>query len=251
MNTEILEQIGFTKGEVKVYFALLEMGITTIGPLSKAADITPAKVYPILDKLSKKGLIAEVIQSNTRHFEAAGPQKILEYMDLRKKQIEEEKESIQKLIPEIELKQKLSKYQQKAKVYQNLEGMRTLYNEIINYLKQNNEDYTGFTLQPHEYTEKAIYFFREFDTKRRNLGIKTKLLCQEDSRNRIRSIAGYDKNIIVKYIPYSLPTGLQVWSDKIAILIWKEVPTAFVIQSQHIAQAYKKFFKDLWEQGKD
>ena len=71
MKTEILEEIGFSKGEVKVYFSLLELGETTIGPLSKKADVTAAKVYPILEKLAKKGLSTHVIKSGTKYFQAA------------------------------------------------------------------------------------------------------------------------------------------------------------------------------------
>ena len=84
MESQILEEIGFSKGEVKVYFAMGEIGETTIGPLSKRANITPAKVYPIIEKLNKKGLITEVIKSNIRYFSAVSPKQLLAYLDEKK-----------------------------------------------------------------------------------------------------------------------------------------------------------------------
>ena len=68
MNTEVLERIGFTKGEAKVYFALLELGESTIGPISKKSNVTVSKTYPILDKLTQKGLVTRVIKFKKNHF---------------------------------------------------------------------------------------------------------------------------------------------------------------------------------------
>ncbi len=137
MKTEILEEIGFSKGEVKVYFALVELGQITIGPLSKKADVTPAKVYPILDKLIRKGLVSEVIKSGTKYFEAASPKRILDYLNEKSKKVEEQKKEIKEIIPMIEEKRKLSRDVSKAEVYQGFEGIRTLYNEILDGDKKN------------------------------------------------------------------------------------------------------------------
>ncbi|MDP1694039.1 MAG: helix-turn-helix domain-containing protein, partial [Candidatus Woesearchaeota archaeon] len=77
MDNRLFEDIGFSKGEVKVYFALLDLGETTIGPLSKKSEITAAKVYPILEKLIKKGLVSFIIKSDTKYFSPANPKRIL------------------------------------------------------------------------------------------------------------------------------------------------------------------------------
>ena len=68
MNIEILKEIGFTQGEIKVYEALLEIGESTIGLISKTANVTPSKTYPILDKLLKKGLISKVKKGKVLYF---------------------------------------------------------------------------------------------------------------------------------------------------------------------------------------
>ena len=40
MDIKILEELGFSKGEVKVYFALLELGESSIGPVAKKSGVT-------------------------------------------------------------------------------------------------------------------------------------------------------------------------------------------------------------------
>ena len=252
MNTQVLEEIGFTKGETRVYFSLLELGETTIGPLSKKSGITPAKVYPIIEKLKQKGLATEIIKSNTKNFEATQPKQILTYLEEKKDKINKQKEKIEKIIPTIETKRKLSENIEKAQVYQSFDGIRTLYNEIIDTLKQNKEDFMAFTLGKEEYQNKeSKYFFQEYDAKRRNAKIKVKLLSHTSQKEFIKSITKYDKNIKVKYLSYKMPTGIIIFGNKVATLNWKKIPTAFVIQSKQTTESYKQFFQDMWKIAKN
>jgi HTH-type transcriptional regulator, sugar sensing transcriptional regulator len=251
MKSEVLEEIGFSKGEVKVYFSLLELGETTIGPLSKKAGVTAAKVYPILDKLAKKGLSTHVIKSGTKYFQAASPNQIIEYLNEKTKKINEEKEEIKKLIPQLEAKKKLAENIQTAKVYQTYDGMKTLYNEILDLLAPGKEDFIAFTISDEEYQYKeSEYFFQEYDTKRRELGIKVKLLAHTSQKKLMESMTKGDKNVIVKYLSYKMPTGVIIYGDKVATLVWGEIPTAFVISSKQTSEVYRKFFQDMWKIAK-
>ena len=63
-----LEKIGFTKSEIAVYTALLKIGQKTTGEILKEAKISSGKIYEILDKLIKKGLVSYIIKNNTKYF---------------------------------------------------------------------------------------------------------------------------------------------------------------------------------------
>ncbi len=58
MNNKLLEEIGLTKGEISVYLALLKIGETTTGKIIEEAQISSGKIYEILDKLIKKGMVS-------------------------------------------------------------------------------------------------------------------------------------------------------------------------------------------------
>ncbi len=108
MIKNILQRIGLTEGEIRVYTALLELGSSTTGKITKKSGISGSKVYEVLDRLGNKGLVTHVIINGVKHFEAANPERILDYLDEKEKQLEDEKKSIQKIIPELILKQSLS-----------------------------------------------------------------------------------------------------------------------------------------------
>jgi len=66
MDTEILSQIGLTNSEIKVYFALLELDTSTVGPIYEKAKVPDSKIYLILEKLKEKVLCGMITQKS--HF---------------------------------------------------------------------------------------------------------------------------------------------------------------------------------------
>src|SRR3989344_337750 len=64
MNEQLLEDIGLTKGEIKVYLTLLKLRETTTGKIIEEAQISSGKIYEILDKLIKKGLVSYIIKEH-------------------------------------------------------------------------------------------------------------------------------------------------------------------------------------------
>lgn len=250
MDTQILEDIGFSKGEIKVYFSLLELGESTIGPLSKKAQITSAKVYPILDKLSKKGLITTIIKSGTNYFQAFNPNNILKFIQEKRNKLKSEEEQIKEFIPMLLSKQKKEAIHS-ARVYEGYNGLKTIYEEIVDYLSKTKEDFIAFTLGEEYKDPNLMLFFEHYDNKRKQLGIKTKLIGIEDQRKFFKKDSLKKSDVEIKYLDYaSVPQGVIVFADKVVTMVWGEDIAAFVIQSKSTAEAYKKFFWDIWKKAK-
>ncbi|MFC1691843.1 TrmB family transcriptional regulator, partial [Nanoarchaeota archaeon] len=123
----ILKDLGFTEGEIKVYYALFDLGETTVGPISKKSGVTHAKVYPILEKLINKGLVSHVIKSNRKYFSAINPESLLEYIDKKVRNLEEEKEKIKEIIPALLAKQKEQEKVQYSRVFEGMKGLKSLF----------------------------------------------------------------------------------------------------------------------------
>ncbi len=249
MDTKILEEIGFTAGETKVYFSLIGLGESTIGPLSKKAKVTPAKVYPILDKLKEKGLITHVIKSGTKYFQVLNPNRILNYLEDREKKLHNQKKEIKELIPTL-ISQQKQEAEQYATVYETFNGIKTLYDEILDFFYKNKEDFIGFTLGE-EYKDKLVnIFFKNYDAKRKDLKIKTKLIGLEHQREFLIKEYGKNPNVKIKYLSHAVPTGLIIYGDKVATILWHDTPSAFVVHSKQNADAYRRFFNDMWKIAK-
>src|SRR3989338_3750233 len=150
MNIEILETIGLTKAEIKVYLALLEIGSSTTGPIVEKSGASSSKIYEILEKLIQKGLASFVIESGMKYFEAAQPSRLLDYMREKEESLTKQRQELQNIIPELELKRKYSKQKSEATIFRGLKGVKTAYEDILNTLKPGDEYYVTGGMLPHK-----------------------------------------------------------------------------------------------------
>lgn len=248
MIKNTLKEIGLTEGETKVYLALLELGNSSTGKITQKSGISGSKVYEVLDRLIAKGLASYIIKNGTKHFEASPPERIIDYLEEKQNQIEEEKTNIRKIIPELILKQK-SKDKNEAKIFTGFEGAKTAYEDAIQNLKKGEELLGwGLTEQPESW---EIYFNKR-EKIRDDKGIIHKTIINEKYKSLIKVRQKFP-NTFIRFFPKELemPTSTLVWKDKVAIFITtKENPITIVIESQAAADSYKKYFNVLWEHAK-
>ncbi len=245
---ELLEQLGLSKNEIKVYFSLLELEQSSATPIVKKAKIPNSKVYPILDKLIHKGLVSYVIKNNVKYFQASDPKHLIELLNEKEAQLREQKKEIEGLIPQIELQRKLAKQHQEASVYEGIKGVKAAFISLLNELNS-GEEYLVFTLGEELETEALRHFFLDYHKKRIERKIKVRLIAPLRIRETIEKHHLYS-GMKMKYSAQELPTGIFIFKDKVMTLVWGEQPTAFVITSQKNNQQYQKFFEERWKENR-
>jgi len=245
MNIEILEQIGLSKNEIKIYFALLELEQSSATPIVKKSGVPNSKVYPTLEKLIKRGLVSYVIKNNVKYFQASDPKNLIDFLNDKEKLISQQKKEIEKLIPKIERKRELAKDKQEATIYEGFDGIKVAFNNILNKVPKNQEYYV-FTLGEELGKTELKHFFRDYHKKRIQKKIKVKLIANKKIRTIFLKHHLY-KNMKVKFSKLKLPTGIFIYEDYVMTVGWIGDPTAFVIKSKNNAEKYKEFFLELWK----
>src|SRR3989338_10263479 len=110
MSTQsILEQVGLTGNETKVYLALLDLGSALAGEITKKCGVNRTNVYDALDRLMEKGLASFVIQANRKYFEATPAERIIDHLEEQEKEINNKKEAVQSILRDLEARRKLGK----------------------------------------------------------------------------------------------------------------------------------------------
>ncbi len=244
MIENALREIGLTEGEIKVYLALLEIGTTTTGKIIKQSKISASKVYQILEKLSQKGLVSQVIKQKTRYFQAADPKRIIDYLSDKEIALGEQKENIQKLLPALWIKQQKS--ESGAEMYQGLGGIKTMFYSILNDLKKSEEYYVigaGLGFQNNEIVQLML---KEFHQKRAQKGIFANLLYNFELYPLTKELKF--KLCKIKPMPQELSTSTQImiFEEKIFLILWKKDPLGFVIKDLELRDSFKKYFDSLW-----
>ena len=123
MDTKILEDLGLTQGEVKVYLALFKLGSTTTGPIVKKAKIHASKVYPILDRLIEKGLVSFVKKGKKTFYEAAPARRILDYVHEKQASLKQQESSVLQILPQLELQRKIEEKITEATVFKGIKAL--------------------------------------------------------------------------------------------------------------------------------
>ena len=87
MRYDLLTNLGLTKSEVRVYLGLLRFNASSASEISENTGIYRKNVYDALNRLIKKGLVSSAKVETKRIFYAANPQRLLEFLDVRKNEI--------------------------------------------------------------------------------------------------------------------------------------------------------------------
>ncbi len=238
MNTQILEDIGLTPAEIKIYLALLELGITTAGPILQKTGLQNSVVHMTLNKLMEKGLISSIKEGKVNHYQAADPNHIIEF-------INEKRERFEELLPQLLIKQNSAQEKSEIITFRGIRGVKELLLELLD--AGGNEHHTiGSTKESLMLGEE---WWVSYHKKRAEKNIIAKLLFNESLQSWKAETKYAQTEVRYTKAGFEPLTETIIRNDKIGIIIWTEKPLGILIQNKTAAQSYDQFFNILWEQG--
>ncbi len=244
---ELLTEIGLTRSEIAVYLALLDLGSSSTGPIIKKAGIASGKAYLVLDKLILKGLVTYTLKGGTKHYQAKNPEKILEYLQQRKKEFTRQEEELKQVLPALKAKYEEKKYTSYAEIYEGVQGLKTLYDWIIQELKK-GEELIALGI-PREFNRRFEPYFLDWNRRRVNRGISMRVVYNADNREygRVREKMRITK---VRYLKITTPVMILILRDYVVTVNPLGTPLCFLIRNKETSESYRKYFEILWKQGK-
>ena len=243
-----LQKAGFTQNEVKVYLTLIKIGQATSYIIVKEAEISSGKIYETLDKLIERGLVSYIIRRGKKYFEAAEPERLLDYMKKRELEVHEETEEIEKIIPELKLKKKITEEKTKAELYEGISGIKTVYELMLREVKSGNT--ILITGAPKEAGEKLDVYFDNFNKRRieKNIQLKIILNYGHPREKKLKSLQKTQVKIFPKKI--TTPSWINIFNGYVATFNLTEKPIVFLIKNNKTAESYKQYFNLMWKTTK-
>lgn len=247
MDVNLLEKAGLTKNEIRVFLKLLEMNESTSGPLIKSTGINSSKVYESLEKLERKGLASYVKKGNKKYFQAADATRLMDYIDEKKRQLDEEKSEIKKMLPELNaLRKKSKEEQQEATIYQGFRGYKTLLENMLNELSPNGT-YLAFASGMLKEALGAYWFI--FQKKKKQFNIRSRCIWDSKIKKQKDYLEEYyGTGRFIEKGTYLSPADVFVYNDKVIQVSYTTKPIfALLIRSKGLAQSYKELFETIWK----
>ena len=237
-DSRILEHVGLTRNEARIYLELLKIGPSLARDVSRTTNMHRTSVYNCLQRLQKKGLVSISSSHDKTYFEAVDPEKLLSLL-------KEREERLINVLPELKKLKETELYtKHEVQHFKGKQGLKSVFDDILNL----GENYLGWG--PEREIESLLkFYFIHYVKERQRRKIRANLVYFEDSRGE-----EYTRNplIQIKYLPQSFyePTAHRVYGDNVAIIILEDEPLCIVIRNKAIAQSYRKHFSILWDRAK-
>jgi sugar-specific transcriptional regulator TrmB len=231
---KVLDGMGFSPNEIKIYLALNDQGSCKAGKIAKIAKIDRSSCYNSLKSLIEKGLVSYVCVGKVKWFQATGPSKLMGFL-------KEQEQELQEVIPELHARHKASKIQGQVRLYKGLKGVRTIFQDII----KTEEDNLVFGNES-QLEERMPQYQQQFIRQLKEKNIRVKEIVREDRGTETSNPKQ------TRYVPKRVesPVVTNIYGDKIAIIIWTEEPEGIIIENAAAAKAYRSYFEFMWENSK-
>lgn len=242
----VLEEIGLTQNETKVYLALNELGTSTISPIVEKAGISNSKIYIILDKLIKKGLVSHVLINKTKHYKTAEPHRLIDYLEEKRKKIDEEEKKIRAILPKLLSGQNLNVQEREVEVYEGFNGLKSVRERALNLMKKDDEilvlGASKFSTSQYE------YYWENYHKRRISKLIKCRFLMYEETRDNVGKKREKWRLTKVKYLNESIPNPIRIdiYLNYVDIAIDAVAPFVISIKSKEISNSFRNYFEVLW-----
>ena len=233
INKESLKNMGLTESESRVYLALLELGPSLAGSISRKTGIHRRNVYDLTERLIQKGLIGYILKNNRRLFEAANPERFREILEEKQKELMES-------MGELKLLYGKTKEKQETNFYKGVEGLKTVFEDQLESSREiliQGASQSAFEILP--------FYFKWYDQDRVKKKIKVRIIASEKLGKKIPLAE-------IRYIPqkYANPLAINIYGDKVAIILWKKEPISIVIKNSEIAESYRNYFELMWKMAR-
>lgn len=228
MDIRILEELGLTKAEARVYLVLIDLGQSLAGKIAAVANLHRRTAYDVLERLIEKGLVQYIRKNNRKWYEAVNPEILL-------KLLEEKQADIKAALPELLAKYSFVKERKETTFLRGKPALKGIFNDQLQTAKE------ILVLGGSENADAVVkYYFPKYDNERKRKGIRVRGLYNNNAKIPLSDI---------KFIPkeFQSDVAINIWQDKTAIILWKEDPMAVLIKDPRFADGFRKYFEYMWD----
>lgn len=231
---EVLENLGFSPNDIKVYLMLNDHGSSKAGKIAKIAKVDRSSCYQSLKRLTEKGLVSYVSIGKVKWFQATGPKRLLEY-------VKEQEQDVKEILPELDKRHKASKVEGQVRLFKGSKGVKSIFQDIIRTGKDN-----CIFGSENQLEDRMPSYQKQFVRLLKEEKISVREIVREGREEEISNPKR------TRFVPKSVesPVVTNIYGDKIALIIWTDEPEGIIIENPAAAKAYRSYFEFMWKHAK-
>lgn len=244
MQTQkVIEQLGYTANEAKVYLAALGLGEAHISDIASKVKMPRSTAQAIVDKLQKDGLMNFYVQRRYKYWVAEKPERLLD--QLRKRQ-----EMLQEMLPELSrLKKPSGSHKPTVKVFTGRDEINHILDDMIN-----TRQHILAIIPEDSFVElfQGTSNFEDFTQSRVRNFLRFRVLAPNTPTGRSLAERGNKELREIRFLPdrVKIKTASFMYGDKVALMIFNQrQPMAVLIEDPTIRETKVVMFEELWDQS--
>jgi len=243
-----LLKLGLTEGEAKVYAALLELGPSTVGPITKKAGVSYSNIYEILQRLLEKGIVTSIVKNGIKNFQAVDPINLSKYLDNKQKELDKQKESLQEALPRIKALGEIHTTQE-AMLFTGIKGLLVAYKELLKDAEPGEENLWIY-MHDKKYEEISDKFYEHYwmDFAKNKKFISKGIADESYRKARFSKI--FSKKYEIRFVDFPIFSHGEVFKDKFLLVSWEDPVIAVLVKAKHVSDNFRKYFYEVWEKAK-
>lgn len=243
MYTEMLQQLGLSKNEARIYETLLREGESPVGYLATKSQVHRRNVYDSLKGLIAYGLVFEIPGRNETSYSAIEPDSLLDI-------VKERKEMLESVMPELQGLYTSTSAKHQVYIYRGSEGWKNYMRDMLRV----GEDAYFIAAKGGWLDERVKNFFPYFIKEARKKKMRFYHLFDHEVQEEVPEILSYVGKDY-KFLPegYTAPGAVDLFGDYVNLLSsvkygnHPEEITFTVVVNRDLAEAFRTWFRYMWD----
>jgi sugar-specific transcriptional regulator TrmB len=239
----IIEGLGFSSKEVKVYLAALALGESHISDIAQKVKLSRSSAQIIMDRLHKEGLMNFYVMHRYKYWVAENPERLLERLKERENELET-------IIPRLKELKRDQTGRPSVKIFKGAEEIKLIHDDIIS-----TKQAARAIISWDEWLELLGYdYMKDFRERRAKHFLMLELIVPKtvhSTKLKSKDALEYRRT---RFLPpeVHIATSNFIYGNKVAIVsLNRKEPTGIVIEDPDVAAMMSSFFTLLWDQSSE
>ncbi len=238
-----------TPKEKRVLSCLYRIKPCTVSQLAKETVLNRTSLYPILEKLTEKGLVSTFTQDGITIYEPIDPELFKDWLKKKKETLNTQAKDLESWLDKEATTNKAPSLVSKLKYFEGFDGVQSMYADTW----RNNKEKQIYAITDVKAAVSTMgdFFYNDYMPARmaHSVQVKDIMTENEEGQHEVKVTEKYQRQAkLAKGLFEDLGVEINIYDNKLAIAAYdKEKPCGVIIENEKIASAMKNIFEYLWE----
>ena len=234
---KVIEELGYTRAEAKVYLAALSLGESHVSDIAKKVRRPLSSVQIVVNKLHADGLINFYVRKRYKYWIAENPTRLIA-------RLHEWEDAVQSIMPQLEALRRSKDRKPRIKIFEGVDEIRQIYDDML----ETKAHILGAIPWDDWIRLLGRGFMEDFIEKRIKHNLRIRLLIPKSTIATELHSRDASELRETRYVPdnVDIKTTMLLYGTKVVIVsLNKKLPTAVLIEDTDVHETLTFFFEEL------